>query len=251
MAELNLFHYLPGHSLLHRMDPRRKVAAVALLSVTVGLAESKADLLIVTLFIISAAYLSRLTFRLFLEELRRFTLLIVATILIQAWGGPGAAVPFIPCLSQAGLMTGALFAWRLVMVVIIGLLLTGTTRLVEIRGAIYWFLRLLPLVPAARVATMFSLTLNLIPLIFDQAATVREAQLVRGIGLVKNPLKRLYCLVWPVMRETFGRADELILALESRCYSETRTMPVFSGTVYDPWVFAGVVMIGWLVWIGL
>jgi energy-coupling factor transporter transmembrane protein EcfT len=119
--------------------------------------------------------------------------------------------------------------------------------LTEIRGAIYWFLRSLPFVPAARIATMFSLALTLIPLIFDQAATIREAQIARGIELVGNPLKRLYCLAWPVMRETFYRADELIMALESRCYSENRTIPVFSGTVYDSWALAGVIIITVLV----
>jgi biotin transport system permease protein len=249
MAELNLFHYWPGDSLPHRMDPRLKVVAVALLSVTVGLTASRAAILTVTLSVAGAAWLARLPLRLFLRELRRFIMYIAVIVVVRAWGDSGTMLPFLPGCSLTGLIAGALFAWRLVMVLIIGLLLTGTTRLTEIRGAIHWYLRPVPFVPAARIATMFSLALTLIPLIFDQAATIREAQTARGIELVGNPLRRLYCLAWPVMRETFYRADELIGALESRCYSEDRALPVFSGTVYDPWVLAGVVVMAVLVWI--
>jgi biotin transport system permease protein len=249
MAELNLFHYWPGDSLPHRMDPRLKVAVAALFSVTVGLTVSKVEVLAVTLVVTGVAWLARLPLRLFMQELRRFILLIAMTVVVRAWGDSGTTLPFFPWFSQTGLAAGALLAWRLLMVLIIGLVLTGTTRLTEIRGAIYWFLRPVPFVPGARIATMFSLALMLIPLIFDQAATVREAQIARGIELVGNPLRRLYCLAWPVMRETFYRADELIQALESRCYSEDRALPVFSGTVYDPWVLAGAVVMTGLVWI--
>jgi biotin transport system permease protein len=247
MVELNFFHFWPGDSLPHRMDPRLKVAAVALLSVALGLTASKLEVVTLTLVVAGVAWLARLPLRLLVRELRRFILLIAVTILIRAWGDVGATLPVFPHISQTGLIAGTLFAWRLLMVLIIGLILTGTTRLTEIRGAIYWFLRPLPFVPSARIATMFSLALTLIPLIFDQAATVREAQTARGIELVGNPLKRLYCLAWPVIRETFYRADELILALETRCYSEDRTMPEFSGTVYDPWILAGVMIIAVLV----
>lgn len=50
-----------------------------------------------------------------------------------------------------------------------------------IKNVIEWFLAPIPFVPEARVAAMFSLTFVLIPLIFDQASEMREAQKARCI----------------------------------------------------------------------
>jgi biotin transport system permease protein len=251
MVELNLFHYLPRHTLLHRMDARLKIAGVALLSIAVGLAGSNADLGLITIFLGGAVCLAQLPARLLVGELRRFAILIIATIVVQVAGHSGPPmVVWLPGISQTGLVAGLILAWRLGAVLVVGLLLTGTTQLTELRAAVYWFLRPLPGGAAARIATMISLTITLIPLILDQVATIREAQLSRGVESVKNPLRRLRCLAWPILRETFRRADELILAMESRCYSEERTQPVFSGTPFDAGLFGLILaVLGLVLWL--
>jgi biotin transport system permease protein len=251
MVELNLFHYWPRHSPLHRMDARLKVVGVALLSVAVGLADSIAGFGLITVFLVSAVFLAQLPFRALIRELRRFAFLIMATIAVQVLGQTGTpTISWLPGISLTGLVVGLRLAWRLGAVLVIGLLLTGTTQLTELRAAVYWLLRPLSSGAAARIATMFSLTLTLIPLILDQAATIGEAQQSRGIELVKNPFRRLRCLAWPVLRETFRRADELILAMESRCYSEERTQPVFSGAPVDLGVFGLILaVLGLVVWL--
>jgi biotin transport system permease protein len=251
MVELNLFHYLPRHTLLHRMDARLKVVGVALLSVAVGLASGIADVGLVTVFLVGATFLAHLPVKTLSRELQRFAFLIIATIVVQVAGHSGPPlVVWLPGISQTGLVAGLILAWRLGAVLVVGLLLTGTTQLTELRAAVYWFLRPLSSGVAARIATMISLTITLIPLIFDQAATIREAQLSRDVESVKNPLRRLRCLAWPILRETFRRADELILAMESRCYSEERTQPVFSGTPFDAGLFGLVLaVLGLVVWV--
>jgi energy-coupling factor transporter transmembrane protein EcfT len=250
MAEINLFHYFPQDSLLHRMDPRLKIVGVVLLSVTVGLAGSQADLWSVSVFLGAAVFLARLSLWVLLREMRYFAFLVIAAVIIQAVGRPGPLLfAWLPGFTRAGLTAGLLFAWRLLAMVVVGLVLTGTTQLTELKTAIYWWLQPLPGRMAVRLATMFSLTLALIPLIFDQAAAVREAQISRGIEQVKNPWRRLSCLVWPVLRETFRRADELILAMESRCYSEERSQPVFSGTSFDVGLLGALLVVaGLVVW---
>jgi biotin transport system permease protein len=249
MVELNLFHYLPRHSALHRMDARLKLVGVALISTAVGLAESKADFALVTVFLAGAVGLAKLPLGIFFREIRRFAYVIAAAFLIQMAGHPGTPLlTWLPGVTRAGLTAGLIWSWRLGAVLGIGLLLTGSTRLAQLRAAVCWFARPLPGGTAARLGTMFSLTLALIPLIFDQAATVREAQLARGMALVKNPLRRLHYLVWPVLRETFGRTDELVLAMESRCYNEGRTQPVLSGAAWDWGLFGLVVTVLGIVW---
>jgi energy-coupling factor transporter transmembrane protein EcfT len=250
MVELNLFHYLPRHSVLHRMDARLKLAGVAFLSVAVSLSTGKVDLFLVTIVLAGAVGLARLPVGLFLGELWRFAYLIAATFVINVIGSSGAPLfPWLPGITRAGLIAGLIWVWRLCAVLVIGLLLTGSTQLSELRAAVFWYFRPLPGRAAARLATMLSLTLSLIPLIFDQAATIREAQLSRGVALVKNPLRRLRYLVGPLLRETFRRVDELVLAMESRCYNEERTQPAFEGTVWDTGALGlALFLLGMVIW---
>jgi biotin transport system permease protein len=250
MVELDLFHYLPSQSPLHRMDARLKLIGAVLLSLAVSLSGSKFDIGLVSVFLGGAASLARLPVGVLLGQLRRFAFIIGATIAVQAVGHRGTPlVAGLPGITSMGLAVGLLMAWRLGAVIVTGLLLTGCTRLTEMRAAVYWFLKPFLGKGAARIATMFSLTLSLIPLIFDQAATIREAQLSRGVALVRNPRRRLRWLVWPVLRETFRRADEVILAMESRCYNEERTQPEFCGTQLDAGLLGLVlVVLGLVVW---
>ncbi|HYH01626.1 MAG TPA: energy-coupling factor transporter transmembrane component T, partial [Bacillota bacterium] len=235
------------------MDPRYKVVGVALLSVTVGLTRSLGDLLLVTFFLTFLAIKAVLPLGVFFKELRRFGMFILFTVIIQAWNHPGVPVFQLPGLRLAvtgeGLMAGLLFGWRLAAVLLVGLILTGTTLLRELRAAVYWLFKYIPGVPAGRIATMFSLILTLIPLVLDQTATISEAQTARGIENVKNPFKRLITLAWPVLRQTFRRADELVFAMESRCYSENPTQPVFVGMPQDPVRFSLVPFLMLLIWL--
>ena len=85
----------------------------------------------------------------------------------------------------------------------------------------------------AAVATMFSLTFVLIPLVFDEVSEMLEAQKARCITGRKNPIKRISFLILPLLRQTFMRVDEMVLAMESRCYSEIRTKTAFTAKTND------------------
>ena len=194
------------------MEPRFKLVSLLVLSFGVGCAQSRIDLLLLSSLLGLAFICSRLPLGALLRELRSFAWLILAALILPVIGSPQSF--------PTAWATGVLTAWRLLAALMMGLLLTGTTSATMLRAAVYWLLRLLPGFPARRVATMFSLVLTMVPLILDQAVTVREAEVSRGIDQSPNPLRRLAYLCWPILRQTFQRADELILALESRCYQE-------------------------------
>ncbi|TCL73190.1 biotin transport system permease protein [Hydrogenispora ethanolica] len=232
MAELNLFRFTPGDSALHRMDPRFKLAGLILISLTAGLADGWSGVALVTLFLAWTFRRSRLPRTTLLRELRRFVWLFAFILAARSFGHPEGEAGFWG-FSRAGFAAGLLFDWRLMAVLAAALLLAATTPLTELRNGLLWFLHPLPWLPAARIGTMFSLTFALVPLLFEQAEAVREAQIARSIESVKNPLRRLTSLAWPVLRETFLRADELILAMEARCYTEQRSRPVFRSAAAD------------------
>ena len=103
----------------------------------------------------------------------------------------------------------------------IKMLMAERARLREIEIAS----RMASFIPSKRIATMMSLVVRFIPVIFDQARETADAQRARGVDNRKNPIYRLKKLGIPLMRRTFERADKLAVAMEARCYSENRTDP--------------------------
>jgi energy-coupling factor transporter transmembrane protein EcfT len=132
---------------------------------------------------------------------------------------------WLPVFSGAAAGEALMVCWRLLTVVVMGLLLMGTTRMADIRAALVWFLRPIPLVDEKMAATMVGLVVRFLPLILMQAADISDAQRARGIDRRKNPLVRLMRFSIPLFRRVFLGADELVAAMQARCYSEQRTLP--------------------------
>ena len=206
-----------------------------LFTVAAGIAARISDLTVLTFVLVIVLIGSRLPIKNLLTEIRYFLFLISMVIVVNSFSVPGDPVTGIPIhgLTWEGLNSGLVYGWRLFLIILISTILTGTTPLSLLKSAIEWFLSPIPFVPAARVATMFSLTFVLIPLVFDQASEMSEAQKARCIEGRKNPVARIKFLIFPLLFQTFMRADELVLAMESRCYSEVRTKAVFKTNIND------------------
>lgn len=235
MAELTVFHYMYKNSILHNMDGRVKLACMVLFSVAASLASSLFDFVLLSCILLGALAAARLPVLTLLKELKYFSILISLVVVVHAFSIPGNPIPDFPLpgVTVEGLTSGLVFAWRLILIIIICVILTGTTSLSLLQKVIEWFLRPVPFVPAAKVATMINLTFVLIPLIFDQASEMLNAQKARCIEGRKNPVKRIIFTAFPLLVQTFRRADEMVLAMEARCYSEDRTRPVFKTTASD------------------
>jgi len=76
------------------------------------------------------------------------------------------------------------------------------------------------------------------PVILEQAAKTSDAQRARAGENRRNPIRRLTAFGIPLMRRTFETADNLAVAMEARCYSETRTDPDLA-TGRKDWLFFG------------
>lgn len=240
MAELNIFHYFPGQSWFHHRDGRMKLVCMIGFTLTVALAAGEWQLTILTLGLATALVGSRLPLSRLAYETRYFLVFLLTIMVFHCLSVPGRPIPHLPIpgISWEGLRSGLLFGWRLLLIIGICAVLTGTTSLSTLKNGVEWFLRPVPFIREARVATMFSLTFVLIPLIFDQAAEISDAQKARGIENRKSPLRRINFLTLPLLLQTFRRADEMVLAMESRCYSEERT-PVDFKTNWQDWLLFG------------
>ncbi len=234
MAELTAFGFTPGNSLLHRLDVRIKLACFFLISVS-GLRARALALTALTLFCILVLRHIRLPLKTVFREIRIFLILLIFIFIAQALTGPGEPLIRIWKIgaSAAGLHGGLLFCWRLLIVVLLGLAFTFSTRTAHIKAGVQWFLKPVPGLPERRVGTMLGLTVRFIPLVFEQAGRTADALKARGIDQRKNPADRLIKTVLPFMRKTFQQADDLAAAMEARCYSDRRTDPALTFTKAD------------------
>lgn len=247
MAELNIFHYLPKKSVIHELDGRIKLICVILFTAVISCATKLFDLTVMSLVLLVVLIFSRLPVKKLLSEVRYFLFLIGMVLVVHSWSVPGTPIFNLSFLTFTweGLNSGLFFGWRLVLIVTLCSVLTGTTSLLSLKNVIEWFLRPIPFVPETSVATMFSLTFVLIPLLFDQASEILDAQKARCVEGRKNPVSRIVSLVFPLFLHTFRRADEIIFAMESRCYSEIRTKAVFQTKISD-WlllIFSGLIFL--------
>jgi energy-coupling factor transporter transmembrane protein EcfT len=82
----------------------------------------------------------------------------------------------------------------------------------------------IPLSPGKRVAITISLVIRLIPLVADEYAGLREAELSRCADNSRRPVRRIVRMAVPLLLRTLERGSELVTAMESRCFEEERSL---------------------------
>ncbi|RZB31310.1 MAG: energy-coupling factor transport system permease protein [Desulfobacteraceae bacterium Eth-SRB2] len=234
MAELSAFNFRPGSSVLHGLDVRFKLLFLVLISLT-SLKAYPFALSVLTLMLVAALFNTQGSLKSILKAFRYVFVLLAFIFFARALSTPGSVVIEFKAVSMTreGFYEGAVVCWRLVIVVLTGLAFISTTRPSEIKAAVEWLLNPFPFIPSKRIATMMSLVVRFIPVIFDQARETADAQRARGVDNRKNPVYRLKKLGIPLMRRTFERADKLAVAMEARCYSENRTDPGLCARLRD------------------
>lgn len=223
MAAL-IFGYSGRRTVLHALDARVKLAALAAVSLA-SLAAGLAALVFACAAALGLLVLARQSPFRCLAGLKWYLVLAGCVVLTRTLTTPGDPLFHLPwpAASRQGLESGLVLAGRLMAIALFGLLLTFTTRPSHIRGAVEWFLTPVPLVPEQQVATMIGLLVRFIPVILNQSAELDDALRARAIDNRRNPVRRMTFLAMPLLRRTFVTADRLALAMEARCYGTGRT----------------------------
>ena len=218
--------YFPGHSLMHRIDPRVKILGVTLLSVAIFLPKAWPGYLAVVLFTFLALWLSQVPFLMILRGLRPILIFLLITALFNIFLTPGEAVFRIWKLTatREGLILSILTSARLVLLVTIASLLTLTTSPIRLTDGLERLLRpLKPIgVPAHELALMMTIALRFIPTLTEEADRIMRAQMARGAELqsggIAARVKGLIPVLVPLFVAAFRRADDLATAMEARGY---------------------------------
>lgn len=130
-----------------------------------------------------------------------------------------------------GLVNGLVTSFRLILLILGTSLLTLTTTPIEITDGLEYLFRPLKVIrlPAHELAMMMTIALRFIPILLIEAERIMKAQMARGADFESGNLVRragnFVPLLIPLFVSVFRRADELALAMDSRCYrgAENRT----------------------------
>jgi energy-coupling factor transport system permease protein len=171
---------------------------------------------------------SRVPPGLVLRGLRAVIFILAFTLIAHAfrWNSPFEALVRVGPVSiePGGLATGLFFSLRIVLLVVGTSLLTLTTTPVQLTDALERVLRPLGAlrVPVGELAMMLTIALRFIPTTAEEAEKVIVAQTARGARFDKGgPIARGAAYVpvlVPLFVGLFRRADDLAMAMESRCY---------------------------------
>jgi energy-coupling factor transport system permease protein len=113
---------------------------------------------------------------------------------------------------------------RIFILILFTSLLTLTTSPLQLTDGIEYILSPLKRfgVPASELSMMMTIALRFIPTLLEEADKIMKAQQARGADFESGNLiqraKSLIPLLVPLFISAFRRADDLALAMESRCY---------------------------------
>jgi energy-coupling factor transporter transmembrane protein EcfT len=219
-----LGQYIPGHSCIHRLDPRVKILSLLVLSV-VMLGVEALEGICLTFLILGVYYLCGLSPRRLMLALKPVFPVLVLLFLMHFFFSEGRPIlASLPAVTYEGLYRGGLVVWQFTALVSAGAILTMTTTSSDLVSGIERLLRPLRFlrIPSHDIAIMISVALRFVPTLLEEVERMKEAQVARGAdfasgGLV-NRLRKMASLVIPLILCTFRRADELALAMEGRGY---------------------------------
>ncbi|HFH7684070.1 TPA: energy-coupling factor transporter transmembrane protein EcfT [Streptococcus agalactiae] len=227
MDKLILGRYIPGNSLIHKLDPRSKLLAMLLFIIIVFWANNVVTNVIVFIFTLVIVGLSQIKFSYFFNGIKPMVGIILFTTLFQMLFAQGGQVIFsfwIFSITSLGLQQAALIFMRFVLIIFFSTLLTLTTTPLSLADAVESLLKPLEVlrVPAHEIGLMLSLSLRFVPTLMDDTTRIMNAQRARGVdfgeGNLIHKVKSIIPILIPLFASSFKRADALAIAMEARGY---------------------------------
>ena len=139
IKDITIGQFFPGSSLIHRLDPRIKIALTFAAIVFIFLANSAVSIGLMTLAAITVIILTQIPAKLYFKGLKPILIIILITSLLNIFyirtGNILWSWQFITITDQ-GLLRSALIALRIAIMILISCVLTYTTSPTDLTDAI-------------------------------------------------------------------------------------------------------------------
>lgn len=226
LKDITLGQFFPGDTIVHRLDPRTKLILVLVFIISLFTANSYITYGIMFIVTALCVYLSKISIKTIMKSLKPLLFIIILTALLNMLYSEGE--PFfefwIFSIAWDGVIRAFLMVLRIMMLVVGTFLLTYTTSPIALTDGLELLLNPLKKLklPIHEMAMMMSMALRFIPTLIEETDKIMSAQKARGAsfdtGKLSERAKALLPLLVPLFVSAFRRADELAIAMESRCY---------------------------------
>ena len=217
---LNVIDYVPGTTLLHKLNPVAKLAlAAAIIAATLLVSGFPALIGLLVLTLALAAYAGVADRMLSLLKVLVPVALIMFVLQIAF---TRAGNPVLGFVTDQGLVTGGKACLRLLGVALPLVLMLMVTKTTDLANACVEKLHI-----PYKYAFTFTTALRFVPVFSQEMNAIMEAQTARGVEFdTKNPLKRLTLMLpvcIPLLVTSVAKTDATALAAEQRgFYLRTR-----------------------------
>jgi energy-coupling factor transport system permease protein len=227
LKDITLGQFFPGNTIVHRLDPRVKLILTLVYITSLFMAKGIWAYVLMLIVLLTCISLSKIKPKAVLRGLRPVLIIILITVFLNIFFIRGETVVFkmsFIVITREGLLTAVFTAARLIMLIIGTFMLTYTTSPIALTDGLERMLSPLKKIrlPIHELSMMMSIALRFIPTLIEETDKIMSAQKARGAdfesgGLIKRA-KAILPLIIPLFIIAFRRADELAIAMESRCY---------------------------------
>ncbi len=227
LKDITLGQYFPGNSFIHRLDPRAKIIGVLVYIVSLFFAKGALSYGILFFLLGICVAISKVSPLALLKGLKPLLFIVIFTSILNIFYLNSGTVLYSfwgLTVTSDGLAKAAFMVLRILLLVSSTFLLTYTTAPMAMTDGTEMLLSPLKLfhVPVHDFAMMMSIAMRFIPILVEEADKIMNAQKARGAdfesGNLSQRAKALLPLLVPLFVSSFRRADELAVAMESRCY---------------------------------
>lgn len=229
---ITLGQYVPRQSPVHRMDPRMKITLWFALMVSLFFIDTFTGYAMVALFLLWVVRMAEIPLGYALRGLKPTIPFLVVLFIIQLMFSGSLFTSSDNVVFEWGFMRvtwDAIRTYSLVMIRVLLLFLSVTiltlaTSLVGLTDGVESMMApLRPIgVPSNELAMVMVIALRFVPTLVDELERIMKAQMARGADIetgnfIQKTRQRIPVLI-PLLLNSFGRAEELIVAMEARCY---------------------------------
>ena len=224
LKDVTLGQFFPGDTVVHRLDPRTKLIIVVIYIIAIFQAAGwMSYALMIGATAISMA-LSKIRPVHIFKGLKPMLLIIALTAILNIFYTEGTPVlPGWP-ITWEGIVRSVQMILRITLLITGTFLLTYTTSPIALTDGLELLLNPLKKIklPVHEMTIMMSMALRFIPTLIRETDKIMSAQRARGADFETGSLieraKALLPVLVPLFVSAFRRADELAVAMESRCY---------------------------------
>ncbi len=226
LKDITLGQYFPGHTVVHRLDPRTKLLLVLFYIIALFSAKNYVTYGLMLIALCTVVAISKIKPKVLLKSMKPLLFVICLTGFLNLFYTKGEPLVhfWIFTITKEGIKSAIFMVFRIAMLVTGTFMLTYTTSPIALTDGLERLLNPLKKIkfPVHELAMMMAIALRFVPTLIEETDKIMSAQKARGANFETGSLieraKALIPVLVPLFISSFRRADELAVAMECRCY---------------------------------